>query len=217
MAKLSRNQWLDIRNLWEADPKLSFGALATEYGISRQAITLKAKKEGWKKTGDLSIINRQAQIKANGLSSPNVDKVDSVDEVPCLKGDDIAIDLRVNILCKHRGQIVALDVMQDAAKSLFYEAMEARITAADADDGQKVKMAKNLFWQAKICADVLKDHCAALKIKHGAERTAWGMDTFDLSPNDLESFSEEELDAFCLTGKIPMRFRKIFSGFSDDR
>ncbi|MFA5924795.1 MAG: hypothetical protein WC856_26510 [Methylococcaceae bacterium] len=168
-------------------------------------------------------IARAATRRADALTGS--DKVDKkpdgskkADETPPLKRDvglEEAVDKRTDILVKHRGQIVELDSMQDAAKALFNEAMEVRITADNAFDDKAVKAAKNLFWQAKIAADILKDHCAAIKIKHGAERTAWGMDALDLSPNDLESFTDQELDFFALTGKIPQRFKKIFRGYDD--
>ncbi|MFA5924794.1 MAG: hypothetical protein WC856_26505 [Methylococcaceae bacterium] len=35
MSKLSKDQWRDLRSKWEADPKLTFGTLAIEYGINQ--------------------------------------------------------------------------------------------------------------------------------------------------------------------------------------
>jgi hypothetical protein len=205
MARLSRNQWFDVRDKWENDPKLSFGVLATEYGITKQTICSRSKKESWKRHGNLAAITQEAYKRADAFD-------EKTDETLCLKGDvgfDEAVDKRADVLVKHRLGIVALDTMQDAAKSLFDEAMKARITAENAGDEQKVKTAKNLFWQAKIAADIVKDHCAAIKIKHAAERVAWGMDELTLSREDLESMTKDELNSFKNTGKLPMRLRKV--------
>lgn len=181
MAKLSKTQWLDVRDKWESDPKLSFGNLAVEYGISRQAITLKARRESWQKTGNLAAINRAATRKADNLT--DVDKVDVVDNTPSLKKDvgfDVAVEKRVDVLAKHRRQIAALDTMQDSAKTLFDMALAAKMMADDVDES-KAKTAKNLWWQAKIAADIVKDHCAATKLKQDSERKSWGMDELVLS------------------------------------
>ncbi|MDD5411278.1 MAG: hypothetical protein PHF31_07675 [Methylobacter sp.] len=206
MPKLSKDEWLAIKNKWSADPKLTYSDLAHEYEVSRQIITLRAKKESWQKTGDLAAINREALRRADGLTDAGVDKVDGVDKTLALKeesGLDTAIDKRVDILCKHRGQIIVLDSMQDSAKILFDTALKTK--------------KKEDFWMAKIAADICKDHIISTSKKQMMERKCWGMDTLDLSPADLESFSEQELDDFCLTGKLPLRFRKIFRSFSDER
>ena len=207
MARLSKDHWLDLRAKWEADPKLSYSDLASDYKISRQAVTSKARRECWEKTGDLAVINREATRRAYGL--PNVDRVD---ETLPLKKDvwfDEAVDKRSDILIKHRGQIITVDGMQDEARSLFDQALAAKMTAENATDDQKVRTAKNLWWQAKIAADVVKDHCAATRIKHDAERKAWGLDELTLSREDLESMTKDELNSFKGTGKLPVRLRKI--------
>ena len=222
MAKLTQDQWLDVRSKWEADSCVSFSALANQYSITKQVICSRAKKEGWKRQCNLAFIVQEAVKRADTFFEKTDEKADDktkTDESPCLKeniGLDSAIDLRTNVLVKHRGQIVTLDEMQNEAKSLFAEALEAQITLDNAGDDKAVKVAKNLWWQAKIAADVLKDHCSATKIKHDAERKCWAMDEGELSPHDLESFSDAELDYFGNTGKIPVRFQKIFRGYKDD-
>ena len=224
MAKLTKSQWHDVRDKWESDPRLSYTALSLEYRIARQVICARSKKECWQKKGDLVAINRAAVRKADGLTDPaKSDKKDAGTKKDApessLKEEEVgfteAVDKRTDILVKHRHEIVTLDSMQSEAMSLFAEAMAARITADNASDDQKVKAAKNLFWQAKIAADILKDHCAAIKIKHAAERVAWGMDTLDLSPADIEACSNEELDYYIRTHKLPMRLRKIFRSYDD--
>jgi len=205
MARLSRNQWFDVRDKWENDPKLSFGVLATEYGITKQTICSRSKKESWKRHGNLAAITQEAYKRADAFD-------EKTDETPCLKEDvgfDVAVDKRADVLVKHRGQIATLDEMQDAARSLFDQALAAKMTAENATDDQKVRTAKNLWWQAKIAADVVKDHCAATRIKHDAERKAWGLDELTLSREDLESMTKDELNSFKNTGKLPMRLRKV--------
>ena len=208
MAKLSKNQWFDVRGKWESDPKLSFGELATEYGITKQTICSRSKKESWKRHGNLAAITQEACKRADAKT----DDKKKTDEASCLKKDvgfDEAVDKRADVLVKHRGQIATLDEMQDAARSLFDQALAAKMTAENATDDQKVRTAKNLWWQAKIAADVVKDHCAATRIKHDAERKAWGLDELTLSREDLESMTKDELNSFKNTGKLPMRLRKV--------
>jgi len=205
MAKLSKNQWFDVRGKWESDPKLSFGVLATEYGITKQTICSRSKKESWKRHGNLAAITQEAYKRADAFD-------EKTDEASCLKKDvgfDEAVDKRADVLVKHRGQIATLDEMQDAARSLFDQALAAKMTAENATDDQKVRTAKNLWWQAKIAADVVKDHCAATKIKHDVERKVWGLDELTLSREDLESMTKDELNSFKNTGKLPMRLRKV--------
>lgn len=49
MAKLSKEQWQAARDKWEADKRDGFAWLATELGVSRQTINVRAVKEGWAK------------------------------------------------------------------------------------------------------------------------------------------------------------------------
>jgi len=192
MAKLSKDEWLDIRSLWEADPKLTFGYLAAKYGLTKQTISSRSKKEGWERRGNLVSITRAAQKKAD----------EKTDELSRLKGDDAAIDLRVDILCKHRGEILTLDGMQDSAKVLFDAALKTK--------------KKEDFWLAKIAIDCVKDHIIAASKKQTMERKCWGLDEFDISPADVASLTNEELSHYVKTHKLPLRLRKIFRSFSDE-
>ena len=70
MSKLTKDQWLEVRDKWEADPKLSFGALAAEYGIAKQVIHTRSQKEEWVQRGDLASITRAANRRADALTDP---------------------------------------------------------------------------------------------------------------------------------------------------
>ena len=51
MARLTKEEWIDIKNRWESDERTGFDWLATELDnvVSRQSISKKAKKEQWSK------------------------------------------------------------------------------------------------------------------------------------------------------------------------
>ena len=207
MAKLSKDEWLDIRSLWEADPKLSFGALASEYGISKQVISVRAKNENWKRQCNLTIINQESIRRADAFFEKIDEKTDDrekTDETFTLKkevGMEEAIDRRTDILVKHRHEIVTLDSMQSEAKSLFDTALKTK--------------KKEDFWMAKIAIDTCKDHIIAVSKKQAMERKCWGMDECDVSPADIAACTNEELDCYTRTHKLPMRFRKIFRSYDD--
>ena len=50
--KLSKEQWADIQIRYEVGEKVK--DLAAEYGIKSQAISLRAKRKGWRKHGELT-------------------------------------------------------------------------------------------------------------------------------------------------------------------
>ena len=64
MARLTKDQWLEARQTWEADPTISYNTLAERIGVCDVAVLKAARREGWVKAGSLSSINRAAQINA---------------------------------------------------------------------------------------------------------------------------------------------------------
>lgn len=64
MARLSPQQWLEIRNLWERAPDPSFKWIAEEFGVARETVRTHALREGWTKQKTSSVIS---QVPAPGI------------------------------------------------------------------------------------------------------------------------------------------------------
>jgi hypothetical protein len=201
MPQLTKDQWLEVRDKWENDPKLSYGALAVEYNVSKQVIHARSKRDEWVQRGDLASITRAANRRADALTDPGkadtpideptdagTDVKVTTDETPQLKkevGLDEAIDKRTDVLVKHRNEILMLDKMQAEVVRLFATAKNTKI--------------KDDWWQAKIAADCVRDHVAISKMKQEIERKSWGMDEINI---DMSKLSDEQLEDI-INGKLP--------------
>lgn len=188
--KLTLDDWATIRAKWEADPKVSFGDLSSEHPITKQAISLRARKEGWQKRGQLHSINERAIRKADAASDPNR-QVAEVDEKPARQvvdpgpykrqvSEEEAEDKRAAVLVKHRDEALRLDQMQAASQSMYVAAIRTK----DKDD----------WWRAKIAADTIRNQVAASKMKQEMERRAWGLDSV-IDPARMRGMSDEQLEA----------------------
>lgn len=158
MARLTKDQWLEARQQWEADPTISYAVLAERIGVSDVAVLKAAKREGWVKSGSLASINRAAQIKADAASEVTPQVSDSTNhevsaqtsKKPLPASTELSTDLRSKLIQSHRA--------------------EWRKHAA-------------LFPLEDIKADYKKNGTAGkissemLSIRQKAERIAWGMDT----------------------------------------
>lgn len=69
-SKLTETEWAQARAVWEADPKVNFVHIAAEFGVTKQAVALRAKKEGWQKQADMPHIVREAHRAADAKSKP---------------------------------------------------------------------------------------------------------------------------------------------------
>lgn len=169
MAKrLTQDEWRAARARYEADPKVSFAVLATEYGISKQSIGERAKREGWQRTVDQKELARKATARADAalVKNPLPARVEPAARIemppepaPLPKGappteeeraaaEDRAVDERARVIDRHRRE-------WDGVRSLTYEAMKAR-------DFEKGKL-------AKITSETMRNI-------HEGERKAWGLD-----------------------------------------
>ena len=133
MSTPSPAEWGAIRNKWENTPRLTFGEAGEGFAVSRQAIAVKAKKEGWEKSATLSTINQQAHRKADGIP---VDVIDGVVQVvdPLEVTTEEAIDIRANILAEQRNEIKTIPKLQKDSILLFNVAMKASAKAKNSDD-----------------------------------------------------------------------------------
>jgi hypothetical protein len=87
--------WHTARQRWEADPTETFQSIAAHVGVSRQAVCKHAEQEGWLRLTDLEEINERAQISADS-------KVAQVDGAGVKSVEQAAVDVRANVLLRHR-------------------------------------------------------------------------------------------------------------------
>lgn len=152
MARLTKEQWLEARQRWEADPTASFVSIGGEIGVSHVAVMNAAKRDGWVKSGNLASINRAAQVKADSaeLTSKLTGELTGVSaKRPLAASIEASTDLRSKLIQSHRAEW---------RKHADLYALES--IKADFNQGKS----------AKISAEMLS-------IRQKGERVAWGMDT----------------------------------------
>ena len=144
--RLTADQWSSIRQQYETDPRLSFGDLAKEFGISKQSIHAHAKAEGWQRVISLQELHERAQLRADRLVDGKPD--DPALASSRLDGIDEATARRAAVLERHRTE-------WNMPRKIAYEAAQTR-------DLEKARLAKTI-------AESLRN------IQDG-ERKAWGLD-----------------------------------------
>lgn len=214
--RLTDEEWAKARHKYEASPKESFDSIAAAFGVSKSAVGKRALAEGWKKVATTPALNDAANRAADGMSKPqaNTDDVSKIDgekeevdgvdvkvdaaaqvkKEPHPVSDGEAVDMRARVIGKHRDDILKLDVMATASRSLFVKAMNHQGDASEK---------KAAWFQAKIAADTVKDHVQLGKLKQEMERKAWGMDIV-VDPDQLKYMSDEDLEAIA-AGRAPRR------------
>ena len=213
MSTPSPAEWGAIRNKWENTPRLTFGEAGEGFAVSRQAIAVKAKKEGWEKSATLSTINQQAHRKADGIPVDGIDGIDGIVQVvdPLEVTTEEAIDIRANILAEQRNEIKTIPKLQSKAISLFDVAIKASAAAKDTDD-TNVKSREKAAWAvAKLAADTVKTHATIIQMKQDSEAKAWGLDIFQLEdrllPN-IKLMTDDELNYIVDKGEYPAYMTK---------
>ncbi len=94
--RLTADEWQAARQRWEADPTLSFEALAEDLSVSRQAVSKKAKQEGWTKVGNLRQVAERAQLQADS-------KVAQVAGATAKKATfEASVEIRADVIDRHR-------------------------------------------------------------------------------------------------------------------
>jgi len=157
MARLTKDQWLEARQQWEADPTISYAALAERIGVSDVAVLKAAKREGWVKSGSLASINRAAHIKADAAiqvtpqvsDTANHEVSAQTSKKPLPASTELSTDLRAKLIQSHRAEW---------RKHASLYPLEG------------IKEDFGLGKSAKISSEMLS-------IRQKAERIAWGMDT----------------------------------------
>lgn len=148
--RLTADQWSSIRQQYETDPRLSFADLASQFGISKQAIHKRATAENWARVVSLAELAARAQTKADRLVDGRVDaaRLSSIRDT----GIEEAASRRAAVLDRHRKEA-------DGPRKIAYQALQT-------GDIEKAKL-------AKIVAE-------SLKIVQELERKAWGLDAGDV-------------------------------------
>ncbi len=161
MPRLTTDQWAAIRLEWEGEPTATFGQLGEKHGVDKASISRAAKREGWAKTGQLDGINESAQRKADARCDSEGNATQRKRNAGDLATRDESIDVRAEVLERHRKEWAELEGFRKVALATMKKAHDA---------GDKET------WQlAKIAADTAKQNLSALETKQNGERRAWGL------------------------------------------
>lgn len=126
----TKDAWAEARQLWETDPQQTFESIAAGMGVSRPAVSNKAKKDGWERKKTLRQIVERAQIQADKVTT----KLSDVAGVTLKTATEAAIDVRADVLERHRS-----DWAQHRALFTLEE------ISADFDSGKKAKISAEML------------------------------------------------------------------------
>jgi hypothetical protein len=204
MARLSLLQWQSIRNIWECDPRPGYSWLTEDGGgpwrVSREAIRLRANKDGWRKLPsdvggiqqaddqpDAGVVMRGVLDANLGAQNPGAERLESRDEPVPFTGSSSPVgspapdhntldqDPRNKLLAQHKSE-------WNLARGLIYGlAKEARM-ASGVNRGRLTKFVID-----------------GLRTLQQAERSAHGLDVLQIAWDDLRV---EQLEAIA-KGKLP--------------
>lgn len=178
VAKLSRAQWEEIRLRWENDPRDSYAWLVTELSLSvtRNTISVKAKRDGWTKRVSAKEIANQSDRKAdnkyqvdsvtNSVTVVTAQDQSFVTEMTSKEFEEKAIDLRTTIIQSHR------DDWQKHRDEFLMSDMAINFEKAKS---------------AKLVAEIIK-------LRHEGERKAWNLDAA-VEDTSAGMATEAEMDA----------------------
>lgn len=166
MPRLTTDQWAAIRIEWEGEPTATFSSMAAKHGVEVSNVSRKCAKEGWTKTGQLASINEAAQRKADARcdseGNANAKQTQRLRNASDLATRDESIDVRAEVLERHRREWSELESYRQAA-------LQAMTEAKRSGD-------KDAWTIAKLAADTAKQNLSALEIKQTGERKAWGLE-----------------------------------------
>jgi hypothetical protein len=207
MSQPTKEEWEAIRHKWENTPRLSLNDAGEGFGVSRQSISVRAKKEGWEKRTTLSAINQQAHRLADGI-----DKTDGVVKVDNLVDTQGAVDIRAAILANQREEIKLIPLLQDKAVELFNTAVEASDAAKISDDATVRNREKAAWYCSKLAIECVLKHTMVIQLKHDTEAKAWGLDMYEFEENrltpNLHLLTVEELTQIAEKGTYPAYMTK---------
>jgi len=150
MPKLSRDTWKQIRA--EREAGLSFGLLASRYGISKTAIVRRAKDEGWNDGADAAeLVRRKARDKVAGA--------DTTDHQKRAAAIDTAAELAANVIRRHQAEA-------EQVRELLWRGLEASRAAETLDEK---RLAFETLKAAKISSETLANLQRMERISYGLD------------------------------------------------
>jgi len=150
MPRLSRDTWKQIRA--EREAGLSFGLLASRYGISKTAIVQRAKAEGWGDGTDAAeLVRRKARDKVTGA--------DTTDHQKRAAAIDAAAELAADVIRRHQEEA-------EQVRELLWRGLEASRAAETLDE-------KRLAFETLKAAKISSETLANLQ---RMERVSYGLD-----------------------------------------
>ena len=150
MPKLSRDDWEKIRA--EREAGLSFGLLASRYGIDKAAIVRRAKAEGWGDGTDVAeLVRRKAMEQVTGTAITDPEKKAAA--------IDRAAELAADVIRRHQAEA-------EQVRELFWRGLEASQAAETLDE-------KRLAFETLKAAKISSETLANLQ---RMERVSYGLD-----------------------------------------
>ena len=150
MPRLSRDTWKQIRA--EREAGLSFGLLASRYGIDKAAIVRRAKAEGWGDGADAAeLVRRKAMEQVTGTAITDPEKKAAA--------IDRAAELAADVIRRHQAEA-------EQVRELFWRGLEASRAAETLDE-------KRLAFETLKAAKISSETLANLQ---RMERVSYGLD-----------------------------------------
>jgi len=150
MPRLSRDTWAQIRA--EREAGLSFGLLASRYGIDKAAIVRRAKAEGWGDGTDVAeLVRRKAMAQVTGTAVTDPEKRAAA--------IDAAAELAADVIRRHQAE--TREVYE-----LLWRGLEASQAAETLDE-------KRLAFETLKAAKISSETLANLQ---RMERVSYGLD-----------------------------------------
>jgi len=145
VPRLTVDQWAAARIKWESDPTVTFEAVGLLMGVSRVAVSKRAKSDGWERITDLRTLAQLAHARSDAREVTA--KVAPELSSATINARDAAVDLRADIIDRHKADM-------------------ARHRALHSDDRQAEDL--EACKRAKLSIEVLA-------IRHKVERDAYGL------------------------------------------
>ena len=150
MPKLSRDDWEKIRA--EREAGLSFGLLASRYGIDKAAIVRRAKAEGWGDGADAAeLVRRKAMEQVTGTAITDPEKRAAA--------IDRAAELAADVIRRHQAEA-------EQVRELFWRGLEASRAAETLDEK---RLAFETLKAAKISSETALNLQRMERISHGLD------------------------------------------------
>jgi len=150
MPKLSPEDWEQIRA--EREAGLSFGRLASRYGVDKAAIVRRAKAEGWGNGADVAeLVRRKAMEQVTGTAITDPEKKAAA--------IDLAAELAADVIRRHQAEA-------EQVRELFWRGLEASQAAETLDEK---RLAFETLKAAKISSETALNLQRMERISHGLD------------------------------------------------